>query len=329
MSTQAVLPEAVEAFRDAMLCGFRNDYTTSTGRKLFSQDESQPCVMCGAPTGGTTSNEGVFYCSREHWREFVNLSEYKAWGKAAQEADDARTLALAQWKDAGEALGKQHKALTQKLDHLQFAIGDWFVTGEEHAFLGSYHSTGCKYPEAEKITGYSLSSLRNFAYVARHVPASIRNGCLPWGIHQLLAPLKDVEDQKRILQEAAAENLSVAKVRDRIKDLPSSNVPKTADEHDLVSGLSVWTGGHCYSDVHDKYGTDVALGWKRISEWFKDVRLTGWHEQAWESILPHVDRVAAAKRLREIAAEITAKADYIETFQPPAAVEPVQEAVTA
>jgi hypothetical protein len=304
-----MLGGAVEAFRQAMTCGFRNDYTTTTGRKLFPQTEDSVCIICGVPTS-QTCNEGVFVCSNEHWKEYKTLPEFVAWGKEARAADDAESLALNEWKAAGQELGKQHKNLTQTEQQLQFAIGDWLSTGEDRGYIGSHYS--CNYPEAERITGYRLSSLRNFAYVARHVHPSIRMDAVSFGIHQLLAPLKDVEDQKRILREAAAKPLSVAEVRDLVKGLPSTIVPKTNDEHEVVNGTSPWR-------IDDALGPEGSIAKKRMSKWWSEVLTPDKKmEEVWQFYLPRMSsssRVATAEKLRQAAERLEALADKVEFFQ--------------
>jgi hypothetical protein len=73
----ARMTEEAYAFYRAVTNGFA-DYTTTAGRKLFHQTEALPaCIWCGARPEGK-DNDGVFYCTDEHWRNYVSLPEYKA-----------------------------------------------------------------------------------------------------------------------------------------------------------------------------------------------------------------------------------------------------------
>jgi hypothetical protein len=62
------------------------------------------------------------------------------------------------------------------------------------------------------VTGYDVASLRNMAWVASQVNLSLRSDKLTWSHHVLLAPLEP-EEQKRWLDRALAERLSVADLR--------------------------------------------------------------------------------------------------------------------
>jgi len=329
MSTAAIQQIDISSFLEACEKGFP-DYTTTTGHKLFPQvidgEWSKACVWCGA-VPAQKCNEEVFICSHGHWKAFVTLPEYVAWGEQAQAADIAYSHALVEWREAGKALGAQHKALTQKEEQLQFAIGDWMVTGEDRGYIASH--SHCNYPEAERVTGYSLSSLRNFAYVARHVPASIRMDAVSFGIHQLVAPLKNIEDQKRILQKAAAENLSVAKVRELVKNLPSTIVPKTKDEHDLANGRSPF--GSLNAEIK-KVGPDIVIASQRLNKWWERVGpMTHKEEEALQLMLPRLsNRAKTAEHIREAATRLMALADRVESYQlAPPEPKPVQEEVAA
>ena len=97
-----------------------------------------------------------------------------------------------------------------------FVIGDWLVYGEDH-FRGQKRLPGFEgdsissrrvsseiYDEALRLTGLDRSTLVTYAYVARRVPASLRNEQLSWEHHKAVAKLKE-EDQQHWLQIAEAE----------------------------------------------------------------------------------------------------------------------------
>jgi hypothetical protein len=86
----------------------------------------------------------------------------------------------------------------------QWWIGDWVRYGTAR--------WGEKYAEAARVTGYDVASLRNMAWVASRFDLSLRSDKLTWSHHVLLAPL-EVEKQRRWLQRANEERLSVADLR--------------------------------------------------------------------------------------------------------------------
>jgi hypothetical protein len=92
-----------------------------------------------------------------------------------------------------------------------FVIGDWLVYGEDQRFPGfESESIGTRrvaaeiYNEALRLTGLDRSTLITYAYVARRVPASLRNEQLSWEHHKAVAKL-DGEQQQRWLQIALDE----------------------------------------------------------------------------------------------------------------------------
>jgi hypothetical protein len=62
------------------------------------------------------------------------------------------------------------------------------------------------------VTGYDVASLRNMAWVASQFDLSLRSDKLTWSHHVLLAPLEP-EEQKRWLDRALEQRLSVADLR--------------------------------------------------------------------------------------------------------------------
>jgi|SRR6478609_1713256 len=90
----------------------------------------------------------------------------------------------------------------------QWWIGDWIRYGTAR--------WGERYAEAARVTGYDVASLRNMAWVAAQFDVSLRSDKLTWSHHVLLAPLEP-EEQKRWLDQALRERLSVADLRLELK----------------------------------------------------------------------------------------------------------------
>ncbi len=114
---------------------------------------------------------------------------------------------------------------TAWLPHEELGHSDWLATGRRLGAIGRcsqwwigdwvrYGAArwGEKYAEAARITGYDPASLRNMAWVASRFDLSLRNDKLTWSHHVLLASL-ETEEQRRWLQRASDERLSVADLR--------------------------------------------------------------------------------------------------------------------
>jgi hypothetical protein len=100
-------------------------------------------------------------------------------------ADEGATFE--QWQKVGEVL--------QKLDaSIQWLLGDWLVYGER--------VWGQTYEQIAEATGYEVTSLRQYAWVARGVDLSIRIDKLSFGHHMLVAGLEP-ESQRNWLGRAA------------------------------------------------------------------------------------------------------------------------------
>ena len=74
---------------------------------------------------------------------------------------------------------------------MAFAIGDWLVYGEKK--FDSRKRQGrvdqSRYELAVRATGIDYAHLRNYAYVSRRVPLSLRNDRLSWDHHRAVAKL--------------------------------------------------------------------------------------------------------------------------------------------
>jgi hypothetical protein len=121
-----------------------------------------------------------------------------------------RGLGHSDWLAAGRRLGAIGRCS-------QWWIGDWVRYGTSR--------WGEKYAEAARVTGYDVASLRNMAWVASRFDLSLRNDKLTWSHHVLLAPL-DSEEQRRWLQRASEERLSVADLRLELRALRDSEERK-------------------------------------------------------------------------------------------------------
>jgi hypothetical protein len=117
------------------------------------------------------------------------------------------------WRDRGE------KLCFDAADH-QWALGYWIVEGEDlwdlaTAIRNRRFKHGV-YMAAADITGLSVATIKDYAYVARNVPEEIRNKTLSFGHHKLIAGLER-EQQLAFLSEMAVGHLTVGDARRRIQ----------------------------------------------------------------------------------------------------------------
>jgi hypothetical protein len=142
-------------------------------------------------------------------------------------------LGRAAWLATGRRLGAIGRCS-------QWWIGDWIRYGTSR--------WGERYAEAARVTGYDVTSLRNMAWVASQFDLSLRSDKLTWSHHVLLAPLEP-EEQKRWLDRALEERLSVADLRVELRAAqgagpkPAAIGGASATETDGKASLSVCP--HC------------------------------------------------------------------------------------
>jgi hypothetical protein len=118
------------------------------------------------------------------------------------------------WIQVGHRLGSMARCS-------QWWLGDWIGYGIAR--------WGEKYKQAARSTGYDVQTLRNIAYVARHVDVSRRRDNLSWSHHAEVCALEP-EEQDRWLDLAADQRMSVSDLRLELRaarrlEGPSSSAP--------------------------------------------------------------------------------------------------------
>jgi hypothetical protein len=109
-----------------------------------------------------------------------------------------------EWRELGGIL--------QRLDaSIQWLIGDWMAYGER--------VWGQTYEQVAAETGYSYQTLRDYAWVARHVDLSTRIDKLSFSHHRLVAA-QPPDEQRQWLEYAVENNLSLSQLRQAIEGKP-------------------------------------------------------------------------------------------------------------
>ena len=130
-------------------------------------------------------------------------------------------LTFEEWSELAPQIGDALKSMA-------FVIGDWLVYGEEkfaaQPFLPSMEPdprhvriSPERYVAAQVATRLDMATLKNYAYVSRRVPMSLRNDFLSWEHHKVVAKLA-TDKQTEWLTTAAAsgdasERISVRRLR--------------------------------------------------------------------------------------------------------------------
>lgn len=113
-------------------------------------------------------------------------------------------LTLDEWRELGRHFGRA-------MNSAAFVVGDWLVYGEGRAaqltlwpeIAVTNQVETHVYTEAVTLTGMDRKTLHNYAYVARHVPRSLRNEHVSWEHHKRVAKLRDPAEKAKWLQLAA------------------------------------------------------------------------------------------------------------------------------
>ena len=107
--------------------------------------------------------------------------------------------------DEWNAIGQQLAPVAKSIG---FIVGDWLNYGRARF--------GEKYVEAIKLTGLARETLKVYSHVARSINSLSRNNELDWTHHKVVAKIKDPEEQRRWLDLAASDRMSVKRLRKSI-----------------------------------------------------------------------------------------------------------------
>lgn len=135
---------------------------------------------------------------------------------------EIESMDLGTWTAAGQALAKVHKRLL-------WALGDWYLHGEESGFLSKNN-----YEEIAEKFGISKTTLRHAIRVSRKFKNGRRLPDLSWAHHQTVAGRSDADE---LLRYARKAGLSVKGLREHLKETDERKIaggdePQQRTEHD-------------------------------------------------------------------------------------------------
>lgn len=156
---------------------------------------------------------------------------------------------------SAEELTNLGKFLGRIQGSLQWLLGDWAVRAER-VWGASYAAVAAEF-------GLSVNTLYEYARVCRAVDFSIRIENLSFGHHQLVAALEPAE-ALQWLRHAAANGLSIAKLREAISPAPARHLVAPADAQKALLVLKNMTPDSL-SDPYHREPTLHAIA--RVRQW--------------------------------------------------------------
>lgn len=158
-------------------------------------------------------------------------------------------LSLEEWCELAEGIGSLASTVA-------FVVGDWLVYGEDNfgAAAGPCRRVpSALYHEAVAATGLDLTTLHNYAYVARRVRREIRTDRLSWEHHKILAKLPPGRQTEWIAtciaeQEAGRwvstrrlrKSLTIGRLATAADMEPANHDPADYDHVKLVQHICGW-----------------------------------------------------------------------------------------
>jgi signal recognition particle subunit SEC65 len=210
----------------------------------------------------------------------------------------SRELSREQWDEIGRFIGSEMRRAA-------FVIGDWLIFAEERTgqlnfgdAMPAENVSHRVYQQAVELTGIDITTLQNYAYVARHVPRDIRNPRVSWEHHKKVAKLKDAGAKTNWLKVVE----KASKTGDRIT---ARRLARS-----IVAGKLV-TRDEMESRDSDRGIESVGPYVNRIVVFIAKLRAAGWIDGADEHKLRALAR--DLQQVVEIAAELNKLADAIAT----------------
>ena len=157
-------------------------------------EDEQPSVLAVAPDGT------------------IQIGKFTLTPKGLVAGDD---VGFEEWQQLGEVLQRFEASI-------QWLIGDWMAFGERR--------WGQTYEQVASATGYEVTTLYNFASVARSINFSLRSEKLSFGHHRLVVSMAP-DLQRQWLEYGEVNNLSISQMRKAIEGKP----PTLLDGQDPVS----------------------------------------------------------------------------------------------
>jgi hypothetical protein len=92
----------------------------------------------------------------------------------------------------------------------QWIIGDWMLYGFEREWSNTYDAMA-------ELTGLKAKTVKEYTYICRNIPASIRMDKLSFAHFQLIAPIQ-ADHRTAWIDKAVVDKLSVRDLRDAIQE---------------------------------------------------------------------------------------------------------------
>jgi hypothetical protein len=187
------------------------------------------------------------------WEKFRARSGDKTAQRRVEKREGIkRHKAYDRWLKKALVFGRQVVGLAKQGDDLRWRVGDFILTcplrnSAKPGILSRYI-----YKELSKAVHIEIPILRDWAWVARSVNASVRTDKLSWNHHRVIAKL-DPEKQRQALKNAREKNLSVNDLRKMFAE-PKKPVPQKTrrlkqDEASLIRKFRDLLGNDGYHNI--------------------------------------------------------------------------------
>lgn len=176
----------------------------------------------------------------------MNEEELRSAGRRTEDDEDYSIMPelvseedFMKWREEGKkiVIGETER---------QWELGRWIVAGEDLKEIAEYTQDqrfkNAVYKAAADITGYSVKTIKQLAYVVRNVPEELKDEFK--GVtfaHLKLVAKYDEQRQREFLEQIQRSNLTVAEARDRVQFLAGEKSEKKS-KADRTARRVTW---HC------------------------------------------------------------------------------------
>ena len=181
-----------------------------------------------------------------HKNRGMNEDELRSAGRRTEDDEDNSIMPelvseedFMKWREEGRTI------VIGETDR-QWALGRWIVAGEDLKEIAGYTQDqrfkNAVYKAAADITGYSVKTIKQLAYVVRNVPEELKEEFK--GVtfaHLKLVAKYNEQKQREFLEQIKRSNLTVTEARDRVKFLAGEKSEKRS-RADRTAKRVTW---HC------------------------------------------------------------------------------------
>ncbi len=175
-----------------------------------------------------------------------NKRELAAAGRRTEDDEDDSILPELVTEEEFMNWREQGRRIVIGETNRQWELGRWIVFGEDLKELAGIardqRFRNAVYKAAADITGYSIKTVKQLAYVVRNVPEEVKEEFKGVSFaHLKLVAKYDVHRQREFLEQVQRSNLTVTEARDKVKFL-AGEMSEKKSKVDRAAKRITW---HC------------------------------------------------------------------------------------